>query len=354
MVGIFLFDQILENQIRGDGQYCLATIFIYMMNMYDILREDEENQDNQEPTKNVEVERLDYEDMLTTIEKDRSDKFSKFKTSDGTTAYVMGSSSYRERGHLRFLTEIYLEEGKQINNEVFLEIFKHVYDGCIEYGLHKFSDEAMGDSKFSLASIEVKSGKLSSNGNFSLHLREILPTGVYESITFEFPIVDLFGSSAFKESLSLTDLAGQKDTTPSYNNLNSRTQASVQRSLLIPNNVLPKFPENFEEQRQKSIKRGRAIYLALSKGTYNDKTYVLEPIRTILLFSVDRYEEYHDEAIDKQTNTIRPNFDIACFGGIATYDGKSAYELSSDNWDEYYKLKQHIQKQFSKYGATFV
>jgi hypothetical protein len=354
MVGIFLFDLILENRIQGDGQYCLATIFIYMMNMYDILREDEENQDNQEPTKNNIEERLDYEDMLTTIEKDRSSKFSKFKTSDGTDVHIIGSTTYRERGHLRFLTEISLEEGKQINNEVFLEIFKHVYDGCIEYGLHKFSDEAMGDSKFSLASIEVKSGKPFSSGEVSLHLREILPTGVYESITFEFPIVDLFGSSAFKESLSLTDLAGRKDTTPSYDNLNSRAQASVQRSLLIPNNVLPKFPENFEEQRQKLVKRGKAIYLALSKGTYNDKTYVLSPIRFIHLYSVDRHEEYHDEAIDKQTNTIRPNFDIACFGDIATYDGKSAYELSSNNWDEYYKLKQHIQKQFKKYGVSFV
>lgn len=325
------------------------------MNMYDILREqdDEESKDNQEPTKNVNEEKLDFEDMLTTIEKDRNGKYSIFKTSDGSTAHIIGSTSYRERGHLRFLTEVSIEAGKQINGEVFLEIFKHVYDRCIEYGLHKFSDEVMGDSKFSLASIEIKSGKPFSNGEVSMNLKEIIPTGVYESITFEFPIVELFGSSAFKESLSLTDLASQKNTTPSYDNLNSRVQAAVQRSLLIPNNVLPKFPENFEEQRQKLVKRGKSIYQALSRGTFNNKVYTLGPIRFVLLYSIDRHEEYHDEAIDKQTNTIRPNFDISCFGDITTYDGKSAWELSNNNWDEYYKLKQHVQRQFKRYGASF-
>lgn len=321
------------------------------MNMYDILREDEENQ---EPTINVDEERLDYEDVLITIEKDSKNKFSSFKTSDGTTVTTLTSPSYRQQGNLRFLTDVSIEPGKQINNEVFLEIFKRVYDGCIEYGLHKFSDEVMGnDSKFGLAAIEIKSGKRYGDGEYSFYLKEIIPTGVYESITFEFPIVDLFGSSAFKESLSLTDLAGRKDTTPSYDNLNSRVQAAVQRSLLIPNNVLPKFPENFEEQRQKYIKRGKAIYFALSKGTFNDKPYTLGPIRWVHLYSVDRNSDYNDEAIDKQTNTIRPNFEITCFGDIDTYDGKSARELSDYNWDEYYKLKQHIQKQFKKYDISF-
>jgi hypothetical protein len=346
----FFIEQNLQIRIRGDGQYCLARIFIYMMNMYDILREDEETQDNQEPTKDIQQEKSDFGDTLLKIANDT--KLLNFKTSDDTVVVLMSSSSDRNKGNLRFFTDIKLDSGKQISGTLFLEIFKHVYDGCIKHGLHKFSDEVMGNSKISLSTIEIRSGR-DTNGEVSIKLNEIIPDTVYGNITFEFGIFDLFGSISFKESLSLTDLSGKKDTTPSYDNLNARVQAALQRSLFIPDNVLPKFPENFEEERQKLIKRGKSIYLALSKGTYNGKPYTLGRLRFVYLYSTDRLNNYHDEAIDKKTNTIKPNFDISCFGDIDTYDGQSAHVLAEENWDEYYKLKQHVQKVFKKYGISF-
>ena len=320
-----------------------------MLNMYDILREDEENKKEQPVDPNQ--EKYDFEDILIDI--DRDTKLTKFNTSDGSFVESAVSSSSREKGSLRFLLEIYLKEGQQISDSVFLETFKHLYNGCVRHGIHKFSDETFGNQVFMLSSIEIKSGTSRlTDGQFNMNLREIISREVLDRIEHQFRLVDLFGSNAYKESLSLTDLSKEKDTTPSYDNLNSRVKSEVENLLLLAPGVLPKFPENFEQERQRLIKRGKAIYLALSKGTFEGKPYKLQPVRFIYLYSVDRWEEASD-MVDKETNTIRPNFDVTCFGDIDTYDGKSARDLSIENWEFYYKLKQHVQKTFKKVGASF-
>jgi hypothetical protein len=293
-----------------------------MMKMYDLLMEDEE------PSKSI-------DGIISEILRSR---FRFMKTPNGTEVDMILRS---ELNHIEISLDILLKPNEQLDREIFLDIFKYVYDIFIKHGIHKLSDDEMEEGYFRLLNIDVKYDEW----NYRTSTYAILPDSVDKNIRSEHHLVDLFGSEAFDKSLP-------DNVTPSYDDLRASKQAELQTKLLIPNNVLPKFPENFGDLLGRFKKKSKSLYFALSKGTYNGKKYTLKPEPYFINIQQSNPYSYHDDNINKQTNTIKPIFIISFFSNLDTYDGKqiNAHDFSTKNWNEYRGLLKHINDMFYKYG----
>lgn len=337
--------------VGEDGIIFSGKVFM-SMKMYDLLNEEpEENSpayDREEPNKYD--DKFEFEIVLDNVGRD----LYKFN-SDSTEYRLAVSSTELANGSLRILPDIYLNNGSQISQNIIYDIFVHVYNECIKKGAHLFSNKAINDSKLSIMTpdIEIKYGeKFYDNGSFLFSLREILPREVVNSLETKFDMKYLFGHGAVPEE-NIFDVP--KQNVKSFNDLNSFQRQAIRNTLVIPDGVIPAFNDNFNLYRERAIKRGKSILMALSKGTYNGKPYTLDTKRVaIYLWSANKHDSDNiQSSVDKETFTIKPDFRISIGSRIQTYDGKPADEFSSTNWEEYYKLLQFVKQKFEKYDIHF-
>lgn len=317
-----------------------------MIKMYDILREDQE-MDNDSPEQNKYDDKFELELVLDRIGRDYG-ALDGMK-SDNYRVKIVLSSSELEQRNIKVLPDVYIKHGSQIPSTILYDIFVYMYNVCINNGVHLYSNKAFEDSKFiiGLPDLEYNSPN-EGNGDFMFSLRELLPNDTLQALQnfSSFKMSLLFGESDHGENIFKVP----KGQVKSFNDLNDFQRQSIRNVLTIDPNILPKFDENFDLYRQRAIKKGQTIWKALSKGVYDGKIYTLNPKIKVFLWSPNRHSsDSGQDSVDKNTNTIRPNFSITIYGRIETYDGQSAREFADRDWDEYYKLLQFVKEKFKKY-----
>lgn len=338
--------------------------------MYDLLKEQPEEEPQQNPpaydgaepemekeeTPEQEPNKYDdrFEFELDLDKVDRDSEFHRFEK-DNIQFRLAGSTSEKANGNIRVLPDVYIENNSQISPYIMYDIFVHVYNICIKNGLHLYSNEAIGTSTLQLyiPDIEMKYGnKTYENGSFLFSLREMLPQEVIDSLHTKFDMIHLFGHGKTPE-YNIFNVPKQE--VKSFEDLNSNKKQSIRNTLIIPYDVIPTFANDFNVYRERAIKRGKSILMALSKGTFEGKPYVLDTRNpNIYLWSANKYDSDNAQSsVDKETFKVRPDFSISINGRILTYDGQSADELSSKNWDEYYKLLQFVKEKFKRYNINF-
>jgi hypothetical protein len=318
--------------------------------MYDILMEDGENQ---EPKKEFEFNdsKVDFEEAIFKISKDFSSLDFRIENAEAKCAI---SSSSSHEGNLRILPDFRLDGGAQISPTCMFDIFVHIYNLGIKHGLHLFTNEAIGNGKMSMSMPDVdypiEGFRTYDNGSFNFNLREVIPSQVAKTLMTELDMKFLFGHG---QTIQENIFDVPKQEVKSFNDLNSFQRQAIRNTLVIPENLIAKFSDNFDEERLRSVKRGKVILKALSKGMYKGKPYVLRMGmgNGIYLYSTSKYDYNPATLIDPRTNTIIPDYSISLTASFESYDGKPL--TATDDWDLYREIKDHLKKQFAKYEIDF-
>jgi hypothetical protein len=275
-------------------------------------------------------------DVLRDIDSDLS--VLKFNVGSIPVKCFLDTSDISVNNNLQFMIDIYLKMDEQIPSNIFLEIFKHLYDGCIKHGLHKFEEGEFGSSYIGFHSTDIKIGD---TAQFSLRLSQILPPTIKQKIETRIPLWNIFGKNHLKSS-----------SDPSYDNINSAIKSQIEQKLVIPPNVLPKFSESFKQYRIKLIKKAKAIYRALSKNKIDGIPYELNPLKDSDIFL--RTNEY--DIVDKNKNINPTTFVIEVLSDFKSFNGKSIDDIRKDRteYDKFYQKKQSLAKVFEKFGIVFI
>lgn len=329
-----------------------------MIKMYDILMEDGENepnkdQENQEPKREFEFNNsnVDFQDTIFKMSKDYSSQ--DFRIENGEARCAVSSSSAQEN-NLRILPDIRLDGGAQISPTCIFDIFVHMYNLSIKHGLHLFTNEAISNGKMTIAMPDIdypiKGFKTYDNGSFNFNLREVIPNQVAQTLARQFDMKYLFGHG---ETIEENIFDVPKQEVKSFNDLNGFQRQAIRNTLVIPENLIAKFSDKFDEERLRAVKRGKAILKALSKGMYKGKPYVLRmgTSNGIYLYSTTKYDYNPATLIDPQTNSIIPEYGISVSASFESYDGKPL--TATEDWDLYKELKDYLKKQFARYEIDF-
>lgn len=343
-----------------------------MIKLYDIIMEqpeDEENspgeENNPEPpydTDNGETKKqyLEVEDVLTSLDKDQVFLDSLVLPGDIKIRPVLSTSAISQK-RIKILSDIMVPWGQNVPDDVLIKIFEHfanraIANGMLQVNFEPLADVHKWDIEISLPDVTY----YNPNEKFLFHdgMFEISASEFYEVWPWNLTIrVSKVFGSIISKIWGDEIIKNKRIRDYTYDDVQADKKRFVYDTLKLNDSMIPKFPDNFEENLIRVVNKARKIYKLLSKGTYNGKPYQMGNLRMVFLRQYGYFEDERYDSkrigIDKKTNTVIPNFTPVVYGDLDMYDGRESYDLIHNDYDTYREVKKYLEGRFNHFGIVF-